>query len=56
MKKENILILDLLKSYASNKNRNRLNKLLKDKLDWNYILEFSRKRGVSPILYKTLKL
>jgi len=55
MKKENMLILCLLRYHADKKDRDRLNELLKDKLDWNYILEFSRIQGVSPILYKTLK-
>lgn len=56
MKKENQLILDLLRFSLDKKLKTKIKSSLKKELDWNYILQTSRRQlGVSPILYKTLK-
>ena len=55
MKKENQVILDLLRFSLDKKLKNKIKSSLKKELDWNYILQTTRVHGVSPILYKTLK-
>jgi len=55
MEKENQFILDLLRFSLNKKLKTKIKPSLKKQLDWNYILQTSRKHGISPILYKTLK-
>jgi hypothetical protein len=55
MKKENLIILDLLKYSIDKKQKNKIKSDIKKNLDWQYIYDISINQGVSPIIYKSIK-
>jgi len=55
MKKENEVILDLLRYFLDKKQKKKIISDLKKDLDWQYIYNVSIRQGVAPIIYKSLK-
>lgn len=55
MKKENQVILDLLRFSFNKKLKTKIKSSLNKELDWNYILQTAKRHSISSIIYKTLK-